>query len=116
MSTATSTAAAAPIEALSPWRESWRVFRSNKAAIVGLVLLSLAVLAMSFGPALYGVAPFDIVAAPFTPPFENPQVWLGTDYLGRDVVPSRASHRNSMPARARRRLWSSPTERTTPAF
>lgn len=86
MSTATSTAAAAPIEALSPWREAWRVFRSNKAAIVGLVLLSLAVLAMSFGPALYGVAPFDIVAAPFTPPFENPQVWLGTDYLGRDVL------------------------------
>jgi hypothetical protein len=31
---------AAPVEALSPWREAWRVFRSNKAALLGLTLLS----------------------------------------------------------------------------
>lgn len=75
-----------PIEALSPWREGWRVFRGNKAAITGLVLLALLVLMMLIGPGLYGVNAGDIAAAPFTPPFENPAVWLGTDYLGRDVL------------------------------
>ena len=74
------------IEALSPWGEGWRVFRGNKAAITGLVLLTFLVLMMFTGPGLYGVNANDIVAAPFTPPFENPQVWLGTDYLGRDVL------------------------------
>lgn len=75
-----------PEIALSPWREAWHVFRSNKAALFGLALLSLIVLTMVFGPALYGVEPFDIVAGPFTEPFTDPAVWLGTDYLGRDVL------------------------------
>ncbi len=74
------------IEALSPWREAWRVFRSNQAALLGLGLLTAIVAMMLAGPGLYGVAPFDIVAAPFTEPFTNASVWLGTDYLGRDVL------------------------------
>ena len=78
--------APAAIEVLSPWREGWRVFRSNKAAMVGLVLLCVLVLTMLFAPSLYAVDAMDIVAAPFTPPFVNPEVWLGTDYLGRDVL------------------------------
>jgi peptide/nickel transport system permease protein len=74
------------IEALSPWREAWRVFASNKAALMGLAML-LAVLAMMLaGPALYGVESFDIAGAPYTPPFTDPQLPLGTDYLGRDVL------------------------------
>jgi len=79
-------AIATPVEALSPWREAWRVFRSNKAALLGLTLLTVVVLTMIAGPGLYGVAPFDITAAPFTPPFTDAGVWLGTDYLGRDVL------------------------------
>jgi peptide/nickel transport system permease protein len=74
------------VEALSPWLEAWRVFRSNKAAMLGLVILVVIVLTMSFGPSLYGVAPFDIASAPFTEPFTDGNVWLGTDYLGRDVL------------------------------
>jgi len=74
------------VEALSPWLEAWRVFRSNKAAMLGLVILVVIVLTMSFGPSLYGVAPFDIAGAPFTEPFTDGSVWLGTDYLGRDVL------------------------------
>jgi peptide/nickel transport system permease protein len=74
------------VEALSPWLEAWRVFRSNKAAMLGLVILVVIVLTMSFGPSLYGVAPFDIAGAPFTEPFTDGNVWLGTDYLGRDVL------------------------------
>lgn len=73
-------------EALSPWREAWRVFSSNKAALLGLLLLGAAVAAMVLGPSLYGVAAFDIAGAPFTPPFTDPRLWLGTDYLGRDVL------------------------------
>ena len=87
MATLSSTASIPPaLEALSPWREAWRVFRSNQAAILGLGLLALIVLMMLAGPGLYGVAPFDIVAPPFTEPFTNASVWLGTDYLGRDVL------------------------------
>jgi peptide/nickel transport system permease protein len=62
------------------------VFRGNKAALLGLVLLSTVVLVMLAGPGLYGVAPFDITGAPFTEPFTDRKVWLGTDYLGRDVL------------------------------
>jgi peptide/nickel transport system permease protein len=73
-------------EALSPWREAWRVFRSNKAALLGLLMLTGVLAMMLLGPDLYGVGPFDISGAPFTPPFTDPTVWLGTDYLGRDVL------------------------------
>ena len=54
--------------------------------MLGLVLLSLQVLTMLIGPALYGVKAFDISAEPFTEPFTNSKVWFGTDYLGRDVL------------------------------
>ncbi|MBK9132842.1 MAG: ABC transporter permease [Betaproteobacteria bacterium] len=73
-------------EALSPWREAWRVFSGNKAALLGLLLLAFVVTTMVLGPGLYGVAAFDIAGAPFTPPFTDPALWLGTDYLGRDVL------------------------------
>lgn len=73
-------------EALSPRREAWRVFSGNKAALLGLVLLSAVVLMMLLGPDLYGVAAFDLAGAPFTPPFTDPKLRLGTDYLGRDVL------------------------------
>lgn len=74
------------VEALSPWHEAWRVFRSNKAAMLGLAILLTLVGVMLLGPSAYGVKPFDIAAAPFTEPFTDPKVWLGTDYLGRDVL------------------------------
>lgn len=73
-------------EALSPWREAWRVFASNKAALLGLAMLATVVVTMLVGPGLYGVAAGDIAGAPFTPPFTDPTLWLGTDYLGRDVL------------------------------
>jgi peptide/nickel transport system permease protein len=74
------------IEPLSPSKEAWRIFRSNKAAILGLALLVTVALVMAVGPALYGVGPFDLAGAPFTPPFENPSLPLGSDYLGRDIL------------------------------
>ena len=76
----------APIDVLSPSKEAWRVFRRNKAAMLGLVLLSLVILTMAFGPTLYPVAPFEISGRPFTEPFETAALPLGTDYLGRDIL------------------------------
>jgi len=74
------------VPVLSPAREAWRVFRGNKAAMLGLVVLLLIMLTMLLGPRLYGVDPFAIVAPPFSEPFQNPQQWLGSDYLGRDIL------------------------------
>lgn len=79
-------ASAEAIEVLSPSREAWRVFCRNKAAILGLVILTVVILTMIIGPGLYGVDAFDIAGAPFTPPFEQRETWLGTDYLGRDIL------------------------------
>lgn len=72
--------------ALSPGREAWRVYRGNKAAMFGLVVLVLIMLTMMIGPAWYGVEPFGIRAPPFTEPFTDTRYWLGSDYLGRDIV------------------------------
>lgn len=86
MAVTTTSSATPTLEALSPWNEAWRVFRSNKAAMLGLTVLLALVGLMLVGPSAYGVAPFDIASAPFTPPFIDRSVWLGTDYLGRDVL------------------------------
>jgi peptide/nickel transport system permease protein len=80
------TAGTPAAQVLSPSREAWRVFRGNKAAMLGLVLLCCITLMMVVGPGLYGVKPFEITGAPFTEPFIHPNLWLGTDYLGRDIL------------------------------
>ena len=68
-----------------PTVEALRMFLRNPAAIVGMVLL-LIVLAVSIaGPWVYPADPFEIKAAPLTPPFTE-DAWLGSDYLGRDVL------------------------------
>lgn len=78
--------AAPAVEVLSPSREAWRVFRRNKAAMLGLTLLLFVIVTMALGPTLYPVLPFDLRGAPFTPPFENATLPLGSDYLGRDIL------------------------------
>jgi peptide/nickel transport system permease protein len=70
----------------SPTGEALRVFFQNKAAIFGLVMLTVVLVMTFFGPYLYGVDPFKMVHSPFTPPGEAPGLWLGTDYLGRDLT------------------------------
>jgi peptide/nickel transport system permease protein len=62
------------------------VFRRNRAAMLGLVLLGSVVALMALGPLLWPVAPFEIVGRPFTPPFEDATLPLGSDYLGRDIL------------------------------
>jgi peptide/nickel transport system permease protein len=76
-----------PVKVPSPFTEALRMFLRNPSAIVGLVLLLVIVLLSVFGPMLYVADPFEIRAAPLTPPFDR-EAWFGTDYLGRDVMTS----------------------------
>ena len=65
------------------WRETLRLFCANRAALFGLIVVSLFVFIGIFGPLLFPADPFDPVAAPLGGPGEG--TILGTDYLGRDV-------------------------------
>ena len=68
-----------------PWREALRMFARNPSAIVGMLMLGLVLLVSLGGPWLMDADPFEILAAPMTPPFSEDAL-LGTDYLGRDVL------------------------------
>ena len=68
----------------SRFGEAWQMFVANKSAVFGLLLWVLIIALATFGPMLYPSDPFDIVAAPMSPP--GKEYILGTDYLGRDVL------------------------------
>ena len=70
---------------LSPCGQAWRRFRGNYAALLGLIVLGIIIFTAIFGPAIYGVDPFEMVWAPFSPPGVDGYI-LGTDYLGRDLM------------------------------
>nr|WP_279090639.1 ABC transporter permease [Comamonas thiooxydans] len=74
------------IQAENPWLEAAGMFMRNKSALVGLLVLLAVVIGSVLMPYIYPADPFEIAAAPMTPPFIDPDVWLGTDYLGRDVL------------------------------
>lgn len=80
----TSTLPAAPAKPASPAREMLRHFLRHPAGMAGFLILLVVALASLAGPGLYGVDPADMAAAPFEPP--GPEVPLGADYLGRDVL------------------------------
>ena len=69
-----------------PLARAGRAFLANPAALAGLAMLSAIVLALVFGPRLYGVDAIDIVNAPLSPP--DGEAPFGTDYLGRDILAS----------------------------
>jgi len=64
--------------------ETWFMFAANKAALLGLVLGVLIALLTIFGPTIYPTDPFEMVAAPMSPPGE--ELLLGSDHLGRDIL------------------------------
>jgi peptide/nickel transport system permease protein len=65
--------------------EGWSIFRRNRAALFGLVLLGAIVAMTLFGPLIYRTDPLDIVSAPLLAPGDD-GLPLGTDYLGRDLL------------------------------
>jgi peptide/nickel transport system permease protein len=66
------------------WRETLRLFCSNRAALLGLIIVTVFVFIGLFGPLIFPADPFEPVAAPLSAPGEF--TLLGTDYLGRDVA------------------------------
>ncbi len=68
-----------------PLSEAARMFARNPTAVAGLALLGLILAVSILGPLLIPGDPFEIVTAPLTPP-GSPDAWLGSDYLGRDVL------------------------------
>ncbi len=73
-----------PRAASSPLVAALRQFMRSPSGVAGAALLVIIVLGTVFGPSLYSIDPFDIVGLPFSPP--DADAWLGTDYLGRDVM------------------------------
>ena len=69
------------------WGDHWRIFRKNKAAMVGLVILTLLLLVALFADV---IADYDAQAISqnrrerLDPP--GSEHWFGTDHLGRDVL------------------------------
>jgi peptide/nickel transport system permease protein len=70
--------------ATSPLMAMLRQFGRSPSGVVGAVVLLFLVLVTIFGPRFYGIDPLDLAGAPFTPP--GADAWLGTDYLGRDIL------------------------------
>ncbi|MEM5339552.1 ABC transporter permease [Paraburkholderia azotifigens] len=65
---------------------AWRALLRNPSACAGLVLLAAFVALALLAPRLFPGDPLDMVGAPFEWPGSDPQYWLGTDSLGRDVA------------------------------
>lgn len=62
----------------------WESIKSNKAALVGLIIIVFLALVAIFGRLVMPYDPnFSDMAASFQPP--NAQHWFGTDQLGRDI-------------------------------
>jgi peptide/nickel transport system permease protein len=86
LATGSSAALAVPAARVEhPTVEALRMFMRNPSAIAGMTILSIVLAVSIAGPWLYAADPFEIRAAPLTPPF-TAEAWLGTDYLGRDVL------------------------------
>jgi peptide/nickel transport system permease protein len=62
----------------------WRKYRRNGAAVAGLAMLVVVLLAAIFGPLVYPTDPFDMVGRPSSPP--SARFVLGTDVSGRDML------------------------------
>jgi peptide/nickel transport system permease protein len=83
--TAATVPAAAPRPIVSPWTEAWRRFKRHRMAVFSLVLLTLLVGGVVFGPFFWKLAinDIDFSARLATPSATHP---LGTDDLGQDLL------------------------------
>jgi len=73
-------------ETVSPWRQSLRIFRKNKLAMVGLTIVLFFVFLAIFAPLIAPEGPNDqkIGQARLLPP--SGEYWFGTDDFGRDIL------------------------------
>nr|WP_295787387.1 ABC transporter permease [Rhodoferax sp.] len=61
-------------------------FCRNRSAVVGLLLLICVALMAISAPLLFPEDPWDMVAAPFLWPGQDPKFLLGSDIMGRDLA------------------------------
>lgn len=66
------------------WSDAWRRFRSNKLSMLGLFILVIVILMVTFGPVISGkdYQYIDYSVANIRP---NATYWFGTDEMGRDI-------------------------------
>lgn len=76
---------ATPARVEHPTAQALRMLLRNPSAIAGMLMLLVVLVVAIAGPLLYPADPFEIRAIPLTPPFSE-GAWLGSDYLGRDVL------------------------------
>ena len=62
-------------------REAWRMSRTK----IGVAIFGFIVLLAVVGPWVAPYSPTEFVAPPFSPP-DIPKMWLGSDYIGHDVL------------------------------
>jgi peptide/nickel transport system permease protein len=74
-----------PGEQRSLWQDVWRQFKRHKGAMVGLVVLTLIVLASVLGPYVFWYDPF-VIDTSISNQGPSAAHWMGTDQLGRDVM------------------------------
>lgn len=67
-----------------PWRDAWRIFRRNKAAMFGLYLIVFFIIIALIAPL---IAPYDYKDPQLMSRLQSPssEHWFGTDDLGRDI-------------------------------
>jgi len=68
----------------SPILTTLKYFWRSPSGVMGAVILILVLAGTLLGPFFYHVDAMDIAGAPFQEPSWD--AWLGTDYLGRDVL------------------------------
>jgi peptide/nickel transport system permease protein len=66
-------------------RNFWKLYRRNRSAVVGLIILGLVVLMAAMAPLIYPDDPFSLAGASMQPPGESGFL-RGSDSLGRDVA------------------------------
>ncbi|MBO8170123.1 MAG: ABC transporter permease [Thermoanaerobacteraceae bacterium] len=69
---------------MSYWADAWRRLKQNRAALVGLVIISLLVVMAIIGPYLNEWSYSDQVLSEANQP-PSSKYWFGTDALGRDL-------------------------------
>ena len=63
----------------------WRLFRRNRSAVLGLIILGLVILMAATAHLMFPEDPFRLAGRSMSPPGENGFL-LGSDSLGRDVA------------------------------
>ena len=69
---------------LTYWADVWRRFKSNKLALLGLVLLILIIATLYIGPILSG-KDYQYINSSIKNMKPNSEYWFGTDDMGRDI-------------------------------